>query len=107
MPHKDVLPSSSYSFIWSHPTGSTGHSLKSTPKYLDDSVERQNELGLVSKDSHCKAVVSEVYRRGAEIQRAETDTGFERSSPEGSYERLAVHENCVFCRPKTEVIPLG
>lgn len=59
----------------------TGHSLKSTPKYLDDSMERQNELGLVSEDSHCKAGVPKVYRLSTEIQQAEIGTGFKMLPP--------------------------
>lgn len=111
VPRVDALLSSSSCFIRSHPTKrmarTTGHSLKSTPKYLDDSMERQNELGLVSKDSHCKAVVPKVYRLSTEIQQAEIGTGFKMATPRGACERRAVHENCISPGPKAGVIPLG
>lgn len=65
VPRVNALLSSSYCFQESHPTRrmawTTIHSLKSTPKYLDDSIEGRNELGLVSEGSHYKAVVPKVY----------------------------------------------
>lgn len=111
VPHVDVLLSSSSCFIPSHPTKrmarTTGHSLKSTPKYLDDSMERQNELGLVSKDSRCKAVVPKVYRLSAEIQQAEIGTGFKMLPPGAPVKGGLFLRTAFPPGPKAEVIPLG